>query len=279
MTDRYTDNMSRYESETIRLNQQFDLFNQNIGYLLHPSITAALPATPRIADIATGTGVFLLKVREFYPDAILDGSDISSALFPPQSELPPNVTLTEQDVKKPLPEELHGKYDLVHVRLIVAGMLPDEWSSVVKNLTKLLKPGGFIQWEEGDFISLRYYRGHVDAPGDTIRTLGGKFVGALRERFQYGWNTLPGQMREAGLDPVISDVVSSDRVPETREGLTLASIRGSFNWARWMIERKTPDAMPIEEVEQLEKKAYEELKTGCYVRFDIHVAVGRKPLE
>lgn len=49
-------------------------------------------------------------------------------------------------MKKPFPAEIHGKYDLVHVRMLVAAMLPEEWEPAVRNLTQLLKPGGFLQW-------------------------------------------------------------------------------------------------------------------------------------
>lgn len=251
---------------------------ENIGYLLHPSIVAALPANPRIADIATGTGRFLLRLRELYPNAILEGSDISSALYPPLSELPPNMTLTVLDIKKPVPEELHGKFDVVHVRMLVAGMLSKDWAPAVNNLSRMLKPGGFLQWEEGDFVGLKHLRGGVDSQVETLRFMGRAFFNALRESFSYGWNTLPGHMQAAGLDPVLKDIVSSDRVPETREKSTINSIQPVFKWARLMTERGAPGAMTSEEIERLEKKAYEEIRSGSYVRYDIYVICGRRPL-
>lgn len=78
-----------------------------MGYILHPSVT--LPSAPRIIDMATGTARFLLRLQPTYPHASLEGSDISPALFPPQSTLPPNVSLTVMDMKQPFPTEMHEK--------------------------------------------------------------------------------------------------------------------------------------------------------------------------
>ncbi|KAI0012740.1 S-adenosyl-L-methionine-dependent methyltransferase [Xylariaceae sp. FL0662B] len=252
---------------------------ENIGYLLHPSAAAALPVYPRIADIATGTGRFLLRVRELYPNAVLDGSDISPSLFPPPSELPANVTLTVLDIKQPVPQELHGKYDLVHVRMLVAGMLPNDWAPAVQNLSRMLKPGGFLQWEEGDFVTLKHLRGRVDSQVDALRFMGRSFAKAFGERFSHGWNTIPEHMRAAGLNTAPVDIVSSDRVPETRERSTINSIQPLFKWARLISERGASGAMSFDEIERLEKKAYEEIKSGSYVRYDLYVACGQKPIE
>ncbi|KAI0842423.1 hypothetical protein F5Y06DRAFT_127382 [Hypoxylon sp. FL0890] len=279
MGDTYAENMTRHVSEAQRLDDQFDIMTENIGYLLHPSAVAALPDNPRIADIATGTGRFLLRVRELYPNAVLHGSDISPSLFPPPGELPANVTLTVLDIKQPIPQELHGKYDLVHVRMLVAGMLPNDWAPAVQNLSLMLKPGGFLQWEEGDFVTLKHLRGRVDSQVDTLRFLGRSFSNAFGERFSHGWNTIPEHMRAAGLNPAPKDIVSSDRVPETRERSTINSLQPLLKWARLMSERGAPGAMSFDEIERLEKKAYEEIKSGSYVRYDLHVACGQKPIE
>ncbi|GAW16921.1 hypothetical protein ANO14919_063680 [Xylariales sp. No.14919] len=94
MVDTYTEKMTRNPTESRRLDKQLDLMVENIGYLLHPSITAALPKAPAIADVATGTGGFLLRVRDLYPEGTFDGSGISPAAFPPPGDLPENVTFT-----------------------------------------------------------------------------------------------------------------------------------------------------------------------------------------
>ncbi|MCJ1226009.1 hypothetical protein MMC12_002658 [Toensbergia leucococca] len=47
-----------------------------------------------------------------------------------------------------LPPEMVGAYDVVHVRLIALVIKNDNPTVVVKNLCRLLKPGGYLQWEE-----------------------------------------------------------------------------------------------------------------------------------
>ncbi|KAF3071092.1 methyltransferase [Daldinia childiae] len=283
MADSYAENMSRHESETQRhvygrLNDQFDIVTENIGYLLHPSVVTTLPANPCIADIATGTGRFLFRARELYPNATLEGFDISPALFPLKNELPPNLALAVLNIKQPAPEELHGKFDVVHVRMLVAGMSQNDWAPAVENITRMLKPGGFLQWEECDFIGLKHLRGGVDSQVETLRFMGRAFVNALRHSFSYGWNTLPGHMQAAGLSPVIKDIISSDRVSETRTKSTINGMQAPFKWARLMTKRGAPSAMTFQEIDLLEKKALDEVMSGSYIRYDIYVICGRKPL-
>ncbi|TGJ80277.1 hypothetical protein E0Z10_g8484 [Xylaria hypoxylon] len=277
MTDKYADNMTRHASDAQRLDEQVDLMIENIGYILHPSIISALPKAPVIADVATGTGRFLLHARDLYPDGSFDGSDISRAAFPPPGDLPENVTLTVLDVKKPVPETLHEKYDVVNVRMLVAAMLPEDWAPAVVNLSRMLKPGGFLQWTECDVVSIKQLRGRGDSSVENIRFLQETFNTAIQEQISYGWSTLPTHMQEAGLHPIVRDIVSSDRIADTRERVTTNSIRVALAWARLMAARGTPGAMTAEEVDQLETNVQKDIESGAYLRYDIHIICGRKP--
>ncbi|KAF3059431.1 methyltransferase [Daldinia childiae] len=269
MPDVYTDYMTRDDNEV----------QSNIGYLLHPAIVASLPPKPRIADMGTGTARFLLLLREQYPDAILDGYDISPRLFPQENTLPPNVSLGILDMKQPAPKELHGKYDVVHVRSLVAAMLPTDWAIVVRNLSELLKPGGFLQWEECDFAGAKYLRGLVGSTVDAVRFMGKHFRNTLGERFEHGWCTLPREMRDAGLNPVLTDVAASDRVAETRKTLTTSVTEVFFSSARLMAERGAPGAMTNDQLDEMAKRAREDAESGGYVRYELYVACGQKPKE
>ncbi|KAF7920220.1 uncharacterized protein EAE97_011561 [Botrytis byssoidea] len=105
--------MSDIYAENI-LNEQFDLLSRNIGYLIHPSIAAKPPPSPAIADIGTGTGLFLSQLAQDYPHAVLHGFDIPPSLFPPQEFLSPQVSLSVMNIKETPPSALHNKYDLIH---------------------------------------------------------------------------------------------------------------------------------------------------------------------
>ncbi len=249
---------------------------RNIGYLLHPSIVRKLSQSPVIADIGTGTGLFLSKLAKEYPGATLRGFDISNELFPAPESLPRNVELALMDVKQPPPSEERDRYDVVHARLLVAAMNPEDWGTAVRNLVKLLKPGGALQWEECNFAHVRHLRGKADSTTSAARSMGIVFREALKEKFAYGWSTLPQIMSDSGLVRVDEDIVSSDRIVETREALTANGMAAVFDWARLMSKRGMPGSRSMEELRELEERAFNDIKSGCYVRSDVHIVLGFK---
>ena len=217
-------------------------------------------------------------MQKSYPDAVLDGYDISPAMYP--ATTPANITLGVMDMKKPVPDELQGKYDLVHARMLVVALQPNEWAGVVQNLTKLLKPGGWIQWVECNFTTASYIRG-ADLESsriDTVAMMCLKWLEEMRERFSCGWNTLPTDMRAAGLDPIETDRVSCDRLPETRKRTGANALKVMFAWQRMLTTKGAPGCMTVDELKQTEKQAQEDIESGAYLRYDIYVACGQKPV-
>ncbi|KAG8167483.1 hypothetical protein KVR01_003172 [Diaporthe batatas] len=270
MSDIYNDNMVRNESEAQRLDEQFDLLTMNIGYLIHPEVAASLPPNPRVADIGTGTGHYLECFWDLasYPGATLDGYDISSTMFKTTARGSPSLNVL--DIKQPVPVELHATYDLVHVRILVAAMLPGDWPGVVSNVARLVKPGGWVQWEECDMAGTKYLRGGEASKVDAVRQIGRMFLDALHENLSHGWNTLSDDMRAAGLMPIPIDCVSTDRLPNTRAKMTANGMRAVISWIR-----KT-GAIRNEELEQIERQVYENIRSGCYCRFEVYVHCGQK---
>ncbi|KAJ5824921.1 hypothetical protein N7447_007261 [Penicillium robsamsonii] len=275
--DTYAENMQRDSTEAQRLDEQFDLLTENIGYLLHPSVRDKMHPHARVADIATGTAAFLRDLAHDWPDAILHGYDISTSLYPPARTLPRNVTLHLLDARKDVPVNLYGQYDIVHVRLIAAGLTAPEWGRAVRNLSRLLKPGGAIQWEECDFTNVRHLPGQPDSTTDAASAMGLMYMTAMKPRFDYGWNRLATEMRAAGLVDVHTEAVSAGRVYDTRARLTANGMRAMFAWARLHSARRTHGALPMQHIEDLEHKAYADIHSGCYVTYDIHVAWGFRP--
>ncbi|KAK4496444.1 hypothetical protein PRZ48_012424 [Zasmidium cellare] len=141
--------ISRDANEAERLVVQHKCMISCQGYYLHPEVKPSATA-PRIADVATGTGIWLCELAPAYPQAELHGFDISDKMFPSQDSLPSNVKLHTADIKKPLDEAWHGYFDVVNIRLIQAAMRVEEWGPLVRNLSTLLKPGGWLQWYEDD---------------------------------------------------------------------------------------------------------------------------------
>ena len=140
--------LNRDSFATTRLNCQHWVWHQELGYNLHPSIKVPLHA--RIADVATGTGAWLLEVAREKPDAQCDGFDIGLEQAPPATWLPRNVSLGTWNIYEPPPVELVGIYDIVHIRLVGVVVQSKDTAAILKNLTLLLKPHGWLQWDELD---------------------------------------------------------------------------------------------------------------------------------
>lgn len=65
------------------------------------------------------------------------GFDISDVQFPkgPSDE---SIHFSLQNCLEPFPLEHHGRYDLVHVRLLVAALEKSEYKTAVANIATLL---------------------------------------------------------------------------------------------------------------------------------------------
>lgn len=141
--------LSRDYTATSRLNYQYYLWKETLGYDLHPSISLADTGSARaIADVGCGTAIWLRSIAQALPNDIFDGLDISLAQCPPVQWLPPNVSLRAWDLFSEPPQELRCRYDVVHARLLFVVVQNEDPRPVINNLKLLLKPGGYLQWDE-----------------------------------------------------------------------------------------------------------------------------------
>ena len=84
------------------------------------------------------SSIWLVDVNRQLPSVHLDGFDNSVDQFPSKEWLPENISLDRLDILKPIPEELKGKYDLVHVRLFLAVVQDDDPTPILRNLMDML---------------------------------------------------------------------------------------------------------------------------------------------
>lgn len=145
--------------EACRLNLQHMLFREVFQFSIHPSIQ--LPASSssepvKIVDVAAGTCLWMLDVAREIPTAQLDGTDIDLAKAPHASWFPDNIAgMHSWNIFEDPPPNLVGKYDFVHVRLLVlvlSGGL--DTKPVLRRLLQLLKPGGTLQWDDLDCVNM-----------------------------------------------------------------------------------------------------------------------------
>jgi hypothetical protein len=62
-----------------------------------------------------------------------------------------SLTQGLQNLLDPVPQDKKETFDVLHLRLLVLGLPTGQWKTACENLFQLLKPGGYLQWEEGDF--------------------------------------------------------------------------------------------------------------------------------
>ncbi len=132
--------LGRGYASSLRLNFQHHLLRELLGYSIHPDILSkgSLPPNPKIADVGSGTGQWLIDVSHEIPSAQLDGFDISKDQFPSKAWLPSQITLNELDITKPVPSSLEGKYDVVHLQLFLCVVQKDGPLVILKELSKML---------------------------------------------------------------------------------------------------------------------------------------------
>ncbi|KAM0261529.1 hypothetical protein ACHAQJ_002212 [Trichoderma viride] len=156
--------LARNFTESVRLDGQHFLFVLQNGYTIDPKIPIG-PDT-KIAEIGTGTGVWLLDVASQVPPTVrLDGFDISDEQFPSKSSLPSNVNLQVMDAFAEVPED--------H------------------------QPGGYLQWDDADPSKSKMYIKGAEAEAlyslfSTINTSFG---------IDHSWlGDLDNRAKEAGLN-------------------------------------------------------------------------------
>ncbi len=136
-------------SEINRLNSQNDWSRALAhGLLLHPSIPLREIST--IADVATGTGIWMASVASHWRESeqhgrkhTFVGFDVSDAQFPAtkherqeeEGELPDFVV---HDMTRPFPSKYYQTFDLVHIRLVVAALRTKDLPKVVRNVAEIL---------------------------------------------------------------------------------------------------------------------------------------------
>jgi len=68
----------------------------------------------------------------------LDGFDIDLTQCPPKAWLPSNVAMHHLDVFADIPQQMIGKYDIIHLRLFLLIVRDNDPSPLLNNVLKML---------------------------------------------------------------------------------------------------------------------------------------------
>ena len=143
--------LSRNQEESQRLDAQHHYSRALAhGHLIQPSIPQS--SLRKIADVGTGTGIWLREAAQQLakPDELIEftGFDISAQQFPKDNIQ--GVHFVVHDVVEPFPQQYHGNFDLVHVRLLSYALKAQILKKAVENIIKILRES----WSRISFISV-----------------------------------------------------------------------------------------------------------------------------
>ncbi|RAH47760.1 class I SAM-dependent methyltransferase [Aspergillus brunneoviolaceus CBS 621.78] len=270
MSEKPTYVLTRDYLDNIRLNLHHYLCVELFGYHTHPQIPLN-GDNLRIADLGTGTGIWLQDIARRVPaSAQLDALDVSFDAVPPKAWLPANMRTIEWDVKQDPPAELVGVYDVVHIRHFTLVLLDEEVGPVLERIYKLLKPGGYLQWTEVDMGSFRVESTEPSNPTAALNRLL-KISEGHDPRLRPRWvPSLPAKAAAVGFHEVHVD--ARDAAPDLALPLHDCNLLINAIFAR-----KFKNQQVAQVLEELMPEVERETKLGSCWAFTRHTVIGRKP--
>jgi len=135
-------------AEAASLRFQHHLFYRELGTLF-PN-TLPLGSITRVLDLSCGPGVWLLEVTQAYPRIEGIGVDqkpelIQSACEDAQLLGSNSASFRVLDCYEKLPYA-DSSFDFVHVQRSSAAITPKQWPVVLREIARVLRPGGWIQF-------------------------------------------------------------------------------------------------------------------------------------
>ncbi|QMW42098.1 hypothetical protein G4B11_005422 [Aspergillus flavus] len=128
--------------EAERLELQHQVFNKVFDNRL---IFPPIPRPQKILDCGYGTGSWAIEAAEQHPKCKVIGLDIYPYMNP--DDIPDNLCLQVDDLNRPFTFP-PNHFDLVHSRLLATGINRDRWPSYIRDIKRVLKPGGWVQLVE-----------------------------------------------------------------------------------------------------------------------------------
>lgn len=134
----------------IKLNIIF-LFYRNIPEEAFENNTIPFEDGAKILDLGCGPGTWVMDVATEFPSSEFIGVDMCDIF--PNNIRPANVTFQIGNVLEGLAFE-DNTFDMVNLRMFILAFKTEEWAPVLKEIKRVLKPGGFILSREAGMLEV-----------------------------------------------------------------------------------------------------------------------------
>ncbi|KAI8335331.1 S-adenosyl-L-methionine-dependent methyltransferase, partial [Chlamydoabsidia padenii] len=189
--------------ENQRLNKQHmaikALFNgTNFNPKVQEYVNMKNPNT-KILDCGCGPGTWIMDVASEEPNCQYYGVDISDVF--PKVGVPSNIHFQVANVLEGLPFE-DNTFDFISLRLLILAFRKEEWIIALKELYRVLKPGGFIESKDC---------GQTMGGNEFVRDMMERLVTFMENRGQVPYANLgiSGYLSNIGFEVVESDAKRS----------------------------------------------------------------------
>lgn len=263
-----------------RLNLQHQLWISSLGYHLHPSIP--LEENTLIAEIGCGTGIFALEMAKQLPlGSQVEAYDLNLAQCPPRGWSPVNVIFKELDIYDEVPQHLIGRYNVVCLRHFICVVQSGDPIPLLTALLKLLKPGGYLQWQEYDLQTNKLVVSEACHPAEQLAPELKRYMDSIT-----GSNSLLAHVSwvknfHTCFTDTDVELIAHHRLWTAKEA-RLIKQETSFLTAREWIENqraRDPSSLEATRLEQLTNAAQEEcwrLQRGTFIDTEMVTWVARK---
>lgn len=182
----------------------------------------------KVLDCGCGSGLWTLDLARSFASSsgvLFTGIDINPSMFP--TNIPPSVSFDVDSVLS-LPSSWSSRFTLINQRFLVGGLTVSQWPTALRELYRVLKPGGWVQLMESSMGCESEDGVERTRAERLISTLLAKRRCLVSDRFA----TIESMLSDAGfrdirvIEKVYSDVQWTTEQREANRALFLNVMRG-----------------------------------------------------
>ncbi|RUS22217.1 S-adenosyl-L-methionine-dependent methyltransferase [Endogone sp. FLAS-F59071] len=115
-------------------------------------IEDALEGGINVIDVSCGVGIWTIEMAQDFPNSTFVGTDLVDMF--PKHEIPENCSFVQANTleRLPFPDDT---FDFTFQRLVQMAYSPADWATVIAELVRVTKPGGWIELFESDSLMHR----------------------------------------------------------------------------------------------------------------------------